>query len=136
MTRDDFSKIYWISRNIVRWERALEEIETASLRSPSDLKPVVSYGTNLTSDNVARNAQRCIEIKKRIERLKEAAKIKESEIYDYIDKISLNEPYMAAVIEERCIKCKTWIEVADVLGGSEKAHEKAFHRFMKRMFPN
>jgi hypothetical protein len=42
---------------------------------------------------------------------------------------------MAAVIEERCIKCKTWIEVADTLGGSAKAHEKAYHRYIMKIFP-
>jgi hypothetical protein len=135
MTRDDFSKIYWISRNIARWERALEEIETASMRSPSDIKPTVAYGTNQVSDNVARDAQRCVEIRKRIERLRNAARQKEAEMYDYIDKISLEEPYMAAVIEERCIKCKTWEGVADTLGGSGGSHKLAFWRYMKKRFP-
>ena len=136
MTKEDFSKIYWISRNIARWERALEEIEAASIRSASDYQAVPAYGTNATSDNVARDAQRRVEIRDRITRLKEAARLKESEIYDYIDEISLEEPYMAAVIEERCIRCKTWEGVADALGGSGGSHKLAFWRFMKKRFPD
>jgi len=134
--RSDFSKIYWINRNIARWERKLEELEAASpLRSASNYQLTPAYGTNLTTDNVAKEAQRRQEIKERIERLIDAAHAKKLEIYGYIDEINEEEPYMAAVIEERCIKCKTWIEVADTLGGSAKAHEKAYHRYIMKIFP-
>jgi len=134
MTRDDFENIYWIRRNIVRWERRLEELDASNIKSTSNLNPVPVYGTNVTSDNVSESAQKRAEIVSMIQRLTEAAKKKANEVYHYIEQINLDEPYIAAVIEERCIKCKSWIQVADVLGGSSESHRKAYCRYMEKHF--
>lgn len=137
MTSGDFRKIYWLRRNIVRWERRLEELDLSSgIKSSSEFNAAPAYGTNATSDNVGKIAERRMEICAEILKLKHAAEEKAKEIYQYIAQISLDDPYMAAVIEERCINCRRWEEVADVLGGNSGAHKMAYARYMQRNFPD
>lgn len=135
MTRKDFESIYWLRRNIIRWERKLEELDLSSgIKSASEFSAAPAYGTNATSDKVAQSAQRRAEVRDIIQKLKNAAEKKANEIYHYIEQINVDDPYIAAVIEERCINCRQWEEVADVLGGSGESHRKAYCRYMDRNF--
>lgn len=135
MTRKDFESIYWLRKNIRRWEHKLEELDLSSgIKSASNYSAAPAYGTNATSDKVGQSAQRRAEYSDTIKRLMNAAEHKAEEIYRYIEQINVDEPYIAAVIEERCINCRRWEEVADVLGGSGEAHKKAYYRFMDKNF--
>jgi len=137
MTRKDFESIYWLRRNITRWERKLEELDLSSgIKSASNYSAAPAYGTNATSDKVGLSAERRAEVRSTIEKLKAAAERKAHEVYRYIELIGLDDPYMAAVIEERCINCRQWEEVADVLGGSGTGHRQAYCRYMQKNFPD
>lgn len=137
MTRKDFESIYWLRRNITRWERKLEELDLSSgIKSASNYSAAPAYGTNATSDKVGISAERRAEVRNTISKLKAAAERKANEIYHYIEQINADDPYIAAVIEERCINCRRWEEVADVLGGNSGAHKMAYGRYMQRNFPD
>lgn len=127
MTKKELSQIYYINKEIEMWERELQDV--IKLQSP-DITGTPK-GTQ-TGDSTARTAVRCVEIRKKIERLILELQMKRSEIYDFIE--TIDDSMMRQIIMYRCIYLWSWEEVAQCIGGGNTADgiRMAFVRFLDK----
>ena len=63
-----------------------------------------------------------------MELLQEQSERDRSEIIKFI--LSINDPYIRALLKYRCADRKQWKEIAQLLGGSPESHRKALSRFI------
>ena len=134
MTRKDLEKIYWLKRELKMWEDRLHELEAdmAPDTPPNDGMPhsVTNAIKSPTEDKAIAIADHYSIIAGKAAELRFTIK----EVEQFI--AGIDDPISKQIIEYRCVKLRTWDEVADIMGSDYYTAENVrqiYHRFVKTL---
>ena len=131
ITRKELSQIHWLNREIIMWQRKLENLENQSLVKGQQITGMPS-GVGRTTSKVEERVLRLEEIKEHIQNLQDRAEQEQVRLLKYIE--GIEDGFVRQIIEYRFIEDMSWKEVAGKLGGnnSPESIRKAFQRFLQK----
>ena len=131
MTKEELSQIHWLNKEITMWQRKLESLENQSLVKGQQITGMPSGGSRTTS-KVEDRVMRLVEIRERIQNLRDKAEREQVRLLNYIE--GIEDGFVRQIIVYRFVEDFTWKEVARKLGGnnSSESVRKAFQRFLQK----
>lgn len=130
MIRDDFSKLYWLNREISREKQRLEELKTAAANCTAKISglPHASGQARQTEDMAILIAEQEDLINLKIKQ----SMIEYNRLNRYI--ADVDDPLMRSILALRFVNGLPWRQVAMSIGGNNTADSvrKACIRFLDR----
>ena len=113
MDKEELNQIYYLSKEIEMWRKALNRLQSMSL-IPSQEITGMPFGTG-KSDKVGNLAVSEVDIKDKIEELQKKAIEQQGKLIGYIQ--TIDDSLMRQIMYHRHVLCMKWTEVAMVVGG-------------------
>jgi len=116
MTRKELSQVYYLTHDLERCERNLEELRASVQPKSQKITGMPFNNTGTTSDptgDTVIRITRCIES---IEGYKQAILIRKTAIIEWIN--SLDDPFLRQIVNYRCLELLSWEGVAMRIGSS------------------
>ena len=117
MDKEELNQIYYLSKEIEMWRKALNRLQSMSLL-PSQEITGMPFGTG-KSDKVGNLAVSEVDIKDKIEELQKKAIEQQGKLIGYIQ--TIDDSLMRQIMYHRHVLCMKWNEVAMTLGGGNTA---------------
>jgi hypothetical protein len=117
MDKEELNQIYYLSKEIEMWRKALNRLQSMSL-IPSQEITGMPFGTG-KSDKVGNLAVSEVDIKDKIEELQKKAIEQQGKLIGYIQ--TIDDSLMRQIMYHRHVLCMKWNEVAMVVGGGNTA---------------
>lgn len=133
MTRKELESVYYLKKELNMWQTRLAELQADIALSPKVLDGMPFQHTNSVSNPTAAKAERLAELGKVID-----GKISElqwtiAEIELFI--MEINDTEMRQIIEHRCVHCKSWENIGELLGYDRTTISKKYNAFINSTFP-
>ena len=113
MDKEELNQIYYLSKEIEMWRKALNRLQLMSL-VPSQEVTGMPFGSG-TSDKVGNLAVSEVDIQNKIEELQNKAIEQQGKLIGYIQ--TIDDSLMRQIMYHRHVLCMKWNEVAMVIGG-------------------
>lgn len=113
MDKEELNQIYYLSKEIEMWRKALNRLQSMSL-IPSQEITGMPFGSGI-SDKVGNLAVSEVDIQNKIEELQNKAIEQQSKLIGYIQ--TIDDSLMRQIMYHRHVLCMKWNEVAMVVGG-------------------
>ena len=113
MDKEELNQIYYLSKEIEMWRKALNRLQSMSLL-PSQEITGMPFGSGI-SDKVGNLAVSEADIKDKIEELQKKAIEQQGKLIGYIQ--TIDDSLMRQIMYHRHVLCMKWNEVAMVIGG-------------------
>lgn len=135
MTRRDLEKVYYLKRELKMWEKRYEEL-IADMSQDTVAPDGMPYSrTNKVSSPTESKAIQIADHAELIQQHKQKIEIAIREVETFISQIQ--DPFIRQIVELRCIKLKSWNDVAEKIGQSAtpESVRKAYCRFVEKNIP-
>ena len=129
MTLKELSQLYYLKKEIKKYEQRLDIAQTRATRATSDpTATIITRGKSSSKEEVYAETEE--EIKKCIDNLRIKCKREELKIIKYIETIP--DSLTRSIFNLRFIELKTWLQVANALGGNntEDSVKKICYRYL------
>ena len=133
MTRKELESIYCLKKELKMWQERLAELQADIALSTKVLDGMPFQHTNSTSNPTESKAIKLAEVEKVIKGKISEIKYTISEIEQFI--INIQDSEMRLIIESRCVQCKKWEEIGDMLGWDRTTVSKKYDAFVSESFP-
>lgn len=135
MTRRDLERVYYLKRELKMWERRYDEL-IADISQDTIAPDGMPYSR--TNKVTSPTETKAIQIADHVELIRgKAAEIRVAirEVEAFI--AGIEDPFIRQIVELRCVKLKSWNDVADSIGQSATAESvrKAYGRFVEKNIP-
>lgn len=129
MTKKELSQLYYLNREIEHDKQRLAELRLAATSTTSVITglPHVVGGITDKTALAADIADLEALIKNKIER----TVIEYNRLMRYIE--SIDDSYIRDIMTLRHIDGLTWMQVTDVIGGSEYSIKQTYYRYLKKL---
>ncbi|MBR6507464.1 MAG: hypothetical protein IKT37_07695 [Clostridia bacterium] len=133
MTRNDLEKVYYLKRELKMWQRRYDELiadMSQDTVAADGLPHSVTNSIGRPTENKAVLLADHVElIREHMQKINLAIRDVESFI------ATIDDPLTRQIIENRCVKCMSWKEVADECddGTTADCVRQAYHRFLKEI---
>lgn len=119
MTRKELSQIYYLNRELERFERALNGIISEStLKSPT-ISDMPKGSGGMTRSQVEETAIKIAEFREFADVYRQNIQNKKMEVEAWIE--SLDDYYLKQIVHYRCVELMSWTKVAWMMGGGNTA---------------
>lgn len=133
MTRKKLESVYWLKKELLICEERLSELQADIALSPKVLDGMPYSKTNSTSNPTEEKGIKLAEESKRVRnKITEIIKTL-SEIERYIE--GIDDIEIRLIIELRCIQCKTWADIGNIMGYDRTTAAKKYISFVNEKFP-
>lgn len=135
MTRRDLEKVYYLKRELKMWEKRYEEL-IADMSQDTVAPDGMPYSrTNKVSSPTESKAIQIADHAELIQQHKQKIEIAIREVETFISQIQ--DPFIRQIVELRCIKLKSWNDVAEKIGQSAtpESVRKTYCRFVEKNIP-
>lgn len=133
MKKEDLKQIYELNKELVMWQKKLEELKADIGPSSKNVDGMPFQHTNKTSSPTEQKAIRMAELEKVIEGKMAEIQITILEIENFI--VSIDDSYTRIIIQLRCVELKSWEDIASAMGEgyTATAVRQHFSRFIKKL---
>jgi len=130
MTKHELSQIYYLDKELRRWQKLLKEEQTGSEIKPQQLTGLPS-GSG-TSDTTANKAVKTSNMEQIINGIVANIQIQKERIMTYI--ISIDDSFIRQIMLNRHVELMSWCKVANEIGGGNTADSvrMAHERFLEK----
>lgn len=135
MTRRDLEKVYYLKRELKMWEKRYEEL-IADMSQDTVAPDGMPYSrTNKVTSPTESKAIQIADHAELIRQHKQKIEIAIREVETFISQIQ--DPFIRQIVELRCIKLKSWNDVAEKIGQSAtpESVRKTYCRFVEKNIP-
>ena len=131
ITKNDLSRIYYLSKELEMWKRRLEELEAdiPPNSKPSDGMP--HSQTNAVKTPTEDKALKLVELSEKIR--EQIIRIETCKLEMEARILELDDPILKQAIEYHCIRLMSWKETAIHIGGAQTPEgvRQMYSRFVK-----
>ncbi|MBR2175475.1 MAG: sigma-70 family RNA polymerase sigma factor [Clostridia bacterium] len=128
MTLKELSQLYYLKKEIKRYEQKIEELRTKAEGTTQALSGMPGGGGN--KDKVGTAATAIVSYENKINAAKQKCEVELKKLEDYIDSISDSRTRQIFML--RFVEGKSWNEAVDEVGGSEDSVKKICYRYIKK----
>lgn len=133
ITRENLSRIYYLSKELEMWKRRLEELEAdiPPNSKPNDGMPHAN--TNEVKSPTEDKAVKLVELSERIR--EQILRIEAAKLEMEVMILKLEDPILKQAIEYHCIKLMSWKDTAAHIGGNQTPEglRQMYSRFFKTL---
>ena len=128
MTLKELSQLYYLKKEIKRYEQKIEELRAKAEGTTQALSGMPGGGSN--KDKVGTAATDIVNYEYKIKEAKQKCEVELKKLEDYIDSISDSRTRQIFML--RFVESKSWNQVVDEVGGSEDSVKKICYRYIKK----
>ena len=128
MTLKELSQLYYLKKEIKRYEQKIEELRTKAEATTQALSGMPGGGGN--KDKVGTAATAIVSYENKIKAAKQKCEVELKKLEDYIDSISDSRTRQIFML--RFVEGKNWNQVVDEVGGSEYSIKQICYRYIKK----
>lgn len=131
MTRKDLERVYYLKRELIMWQKRHEELlaDMSQDSVPSDGLPhsVTNKITRPTENKAVLLADHAELIREHMQKIGLAI----LEVESFI--ATIEDPLIRQIVENRCVKCLSWKEIADQCedGTTAECVRQTYSRFVR-----
>lgn len=133
MTRQELESIYCLKKELRMWQERLAELQSDIALNSKVMDGMPYPNTNAITNPTEQKAIKLMEVAKVIEGKISEIKIAVSDIEKFI--LAIDDSEMRQIIEYRCVQCKKWEDIGELLGYERTTVAKKYDAYLSECFP-
>lgn len=133
MTREELESIYCLKKELRMWQERLADLQADIALNGKVLDGMPFPNTNAITNPTEQKAIKLMEVDKVIKGKISEIRMTIADIEQFI--LNIDDSEMRQIIEYRCVQCKKWEDIGDILGYDRTTVSKKYDAYLNECFP-